>query len=396
MNAFFSRPLLAALALLCAIAPLHSHAADKVRVGLITTLSGPAAATGIDIRDGFNIALKQLNGKLGGLPADVIIQDDQLNPEAGKQIADRMVKQNRVDFLTGIVFSNVLLAAAPVALEAGKIYISPMAGPAPYAGAQCNRQFYVVSNQNDFGIGAAPALIAVNKGFKNIVAVAPNYPTGREAIAGFKTTYKGKVADEIYIKLGQLDFATELAQIRAAKPDAVFYFLPGGMGVNFIKQCVASGLSRDSMLITSHAGADEDIIGAVGDPILGLLNTSSWGHDMANDANRKFVSGFEAEFKRLPSIYAANGYDTAMLIDAAVRDSKGRLEDKEAVIRGMRAKRFKSVRGDFSWQNNNYPKQDWFLRVIGRDSKGRITNKIVGQIGTDIGDTFAASCPLKW
>lgn len=371
-------------------------AADRVKVGFISTLSGPTSALGVDMRDAFQLFLKMNNNKLGGLPAELIIADDQLNPDTGKQLADRLIKRDRVDFITGLVFTNVLLAIQPQALEAKTIIISSNPGPSQLAGEQCNKYFFANSYNNDVNIGTAPGMVAQSKGFKNIVAIAPNYPAGRDAITGLKSSYKGKIAEEIFIKLGQLDYAAELAQIRSLKPDAVVYFLPGGMGVNFIKQFVASGLSRDSMLITSHAGADEDIIGAVGDPILGLLNTSSWGHDMANDANRKFVSGFEAEFKRLPSIYAANGYDTAMLIDAAVRDSKGRLEDKEAVIRGMRAKRFKSVRGDFSWQNNNYPKQDWFLRVIGRDSKGRITNKIVGQIGTDIGDTFAASCPLKW
>ncbi|MSQ71417.1 MAG: ABC transporter substrate-binding protein [Betaproteobacteria bacterium] len=394
MNSHITR-LAAVLAagLFCA-APAQS--ADRVKIGFISTLSGPSAALGIDMRDAFNLAVKLQGGKLGGLPAEVLVQDDQLNPEAGKQIADRMVKRDRVDFVTGITFSNVLLAAAPVVIEAGKIYISSNAGPSPLAGAQCNRQVFVVSYQNDSNTGSGPALIANNRGFKNIVGIAPNYPTGQDAISGFKSTYKGKLRDEIFTKLGQLDYATELAQIRAAKPDAVFYFLPGGMGINFIKQFVAAGLSKDITLITSNSGADEDIIKAVGEPMLGLLNSSGWGHDMTNPENLKFVSAFEAEYKRLPSIYAAMAYDTAMLIDAAVRDAKGKLEDKEAVIKALRAKRFKSVRGDFKWQNNNYPMQDWHLRIIGKDAKGRITNKIIGSLAKDFGDLHAASCPLKW
>ena len=388
--------ILAALALAALIQSPLVLAANKVKVGFITTLSGPQAAPGIEARDGFNLALKLNGGKLGGLPVEVLVQDDQLNPETGKQLADRMVKRDRVDFVTGITFSNVLLAAAPVVFDAGKIYISSNAGPGPLAGVQCNRQFFAVSYQNDANTGGAPALIANSRGFRNIVGIAPNYPTGREAIAGFSGVYKGKLKEEIYTKLGQLDYATELAQIRAAKPDAVFYFLPGGMGINFIKQFVASGLSKDTVLITSNSGADEDVIAAVGDPMLGMLNSSGWGHDMDNAENRKFVSGFEAECKRLPSIYAAMAYDTAMLINAAVRDVKGKIEDKEALIKALRAKRFKSVRGDFKWQNNNYPSQTWYLRIIGKDARGRITNKIIGELARDVGDTYAEKCPLKW
>jgi len=373
-----------------------AHSADRLKIGFISTLSGPAASIGIDMRDAFNLAVKLHGGKLGGLPTEVLVQDDQLNPEAGKQIADRMIKRDRVDIVTGITFTNVMLAAAPVVFEAGKVYISPNSGPSQLAGAQCNRQFFSVAYQNDSNTGSAPALIANNRGFKNIVAIVPNYPTGHDAVVGFKATYKGKLRDEIFIKLGQLDFATELAQIRAAKPDAVFYFLPGGMGINFIKQFVAAGLSADTTLITSSSGADEDIIKAVGEPMLGLLNSSNWGHDLSNPENLKFVSAFEAEYKRLPTTLAAMSYDTAMLIDAAVRDVKGRVEDKDAFIRALRAKRFRPVRGEFRWQNNNYPSQDWYLRVVGKDAKGRITNKIVGSLARDVGDLHAVNCPMKW
>lgn len=378
-----------------ALAAAGAHAADKVKVGFISTLSGPNAALGIDIRDAFQLAVKMNGGKLGGLPAEVIVLDDQFNPDTGKQAADRLVKRDRVDFLTGIVFSNVLLAAVPPALEAKTIVVSANAGPSQLAGEQCNRYFFSASWQNDVNNGA-PGMLATQRDYKNVYLIAPNYPAGRDALNGFKTYYKGKIVEEVYTKLGQLDYSAEIAQIRAARPDALFFFLPGGMGVNFIKQFVASGLSKDIRMLTAGVGADEDIIKAVGDPMLGLFNTAHWGHDLDNAQNRKFVEAFQKEYGRLPTVYASQGYDTALLIDAAVRDVKGKVEDREAVIRALRAKRFQSVRGDFRWGNNNFPIQDWYLRVIGKDSQGRITNKVIGTVAKDVGDVHAAKCPLKW
>jgi branched-chain amino acid transport system substrate-binding protein len=386
-----------ALAALAAatLATAGAHAADKVKVGFISTLSGPNAALGIDIRDAFQLAVKMNGGKLGGLPAEVIVLDDQFNPDTGKQAADRLVKRDRVDFLTGIVFSNVLLAAVPPALEAKTIVVSANAGPSQLAGEQCNRYFFSASWQNDVNNGA-PGMLATQRDYRNVYLIAPNYPAGRDALNGFKTYYKGKIVEEVYTKLGQLDYSAEIAQIRAAKPDALFFFLPGGMGVNFIKQFVAAGLSKDIRMLTAGVGADEDIIKAVGDPMLGLFNTAHWGHDLDNAQNRKFVEAFQKEYGRLPTVYASQGYDTALLIDAAVRDVKGKVEDREAVIKALRAKKFQSVRGDFRWGNNNFPIQDWYLRVIGKDSQGRITNKVIGTVARDVGDIHAAKCPLKW
>jgi branched-chain amino acid transport system substrate-binding protein len=385
---------LAALAA-AALAATGAHAADKVKVGFISTLSGPNAALGIDIRDAFQLAVKMNGGKLGGLPAEVIVLDDQFNPDTGKQAADRLVKRDRVDFLTGIVFSNVLLAAVPPALEAKTIVVSANAGPSQLAGEQCSRYFFSASWQNDVNNGA-PGMLATQREYRNVYLIAPNYPAGRDALNGFKTYYKGKIVEEVYTKLGQLDYSAEIAQIRAARPDALFFFLPGGMGVNFIKQFVAAGLSKDIRMLTAGVGADEDIIKAVGDPMLGLFNTAHWGHDLDNAQNRRFVEAFQKEYGRLPTVYAAQGYDTALLIDAAVRDVKGKVEDREAVIKALRAKKFQSVRGDFRWGNNNFPIQDWHLRVIGKDSQGRITNKVIGTVAKDVGDIHAAKCALKW
>ena len=370
-----------------------AHAAETVKVGFLSTLSGPAAGLGVDIRDGFQLGMKHLGGKLGGLPAEVIIADDQQNPNTAKQATERFLKKDKVDFMTGIVFSNILLTVGKSVFDSQTFYISSNAGPSQLAGEECNPYFFNVSWQND-NVAEAMGRWATDQGYKNVIAVAPNYPAGKDAINGFSRFFKGKITDEMYTKLGQLDYAAELAQLRAAKPDAVFFFLPGGMGINFIKQFVAAGLSRDMRLITSGFAADEDIIPAVGEPLLGTFNSSHWAHDLDNAANNKFVADFEKEYKRIPSLYASQGYDAAMLMDSAVRDTKGKLSDKAAVRKALEAAKFASVRGKFKFNTNHYPIQNYYLRLVHKDSKGRITNKLMGTIFTDHADAYVGKCKM--
>jgi len=371
-----------------------AQAADQVKVGFVSTLSGPASAIGTDIRDGFNLALKMNGGKLGGLPAEVIITDDQQNPEMGRQIVDKYLKRDRVDFVTGIVFSNVLLAVAPAVFDNKTFLISANAGPSLLAGAKCSPWFFSVSWQND-GTPEAAGKYTSDKGFKKVFLLSPNYPAGKDMVAGFKRFYTGGIVDEVYPRLGQLDYSAELAQIRAAAPDAVFFFLPGGMGINFIKQFAAAGLGKQTTLITSAFSADEDIIPAVGEPMLGIYNTGFWNHDLDNVESRAFVGAFEKEYGRLPSGYAAQGYDAARAIDAAVREVKGKLDDTEAVRRALRANTFKSVRGPFKINHNGFPIQNYYLRVVERDAKGRITNRTLSTVLKDHPDAYAGECPLK-
>src|SRR2546421_426012 len=312
-----------------AAAALPSLAADKVKVGFVSTLSGPSSALGVDIRDGFLLAVKLNGGKLGGLPAEVLVSDDQFKPDVAKGLFERYVKRDKVDFMTGVVFSNIMLAALPEALDNKVIYISPNAAPSSIAGKDCNPLFFAVSWPNDAYHEAAGAF-ANQRGLKNAYLVAPNYQAGKDSLSGFKRTFKGQVVGENYTKLGQLDYAAELAEIRAAKPQAVYIFLPGGMGINFIKQFVGAGLGKDTMLLLPGFSADQDVIGPVGAAMAGLFNTAHWSPDFDNPANRKFVAEFEKEYKRVPTLYASQGYDAAQLIGAAVRDVKGRLDDQEA------------------------------------------------------------------
>ncbi|UUZ70504.1 ABC transporter substrate-binding protein [Polaromonas sp. P2-4] len=370
-----------------------AHAADSVKVGLLSTLSGPGAGLGVDIRDGFALAVKHGGGKLGGLPAEVIVADDQQSPDVARQTADRLIKRDKVDFMTGVVFSNVMLAVGAPTFQAKTFYISANAGPSQYAGEQCNPYFFSASWQND-NLHEAVGKTVRDKGFKRVALLAPNYPAGKDALAGFKRFYKGEVALETYTPLNQLDYGSELSRMRAANADAVYIFLPGGLGINFIKQFVGAGLSKDMTLFGPGFSADEDVIKAVGEPMVGMFNTSQWAHDIDNAANRKFVSDFQKEYGRLPTLYAAQGYDVARLIDSAVRDTKGKLDDKAAVRKALEAARFESVRGAFKFNKNHFPIQDYYLRVITKDSQGRVTNRTLAPVFKGHADAYVGDCKM--
>jgi branched-chain amino acid transport system substrate-binding protein len=389
-----NRTTLTTLFLAAAVAANGAHAADKLKIGFISTLSGPSAALGVDIRDAFLLAVKTNGGKLGGLPAEVLVGDDQFKPDVGRQLADKYVKLDKVNFLTGMVFSNIMLASVPVAFESKVIYVSPNAAPSPLAGAQCNPYFFVASWPND-AYHEAAGQHATNKGYKSAYLIAPNYQAGKDSLAGFKRFYKGQVVAEVYTQLGQLDYSAELAQVRAAKPSALYIFLPGGMGINFIKQFVASGMSQDIPLIVPGFGSDQDIIRPVGDAMLGLFDTAHWAIDLDNPANKKFVAAFEKEYKRLPSVFAAQGWDTAMLIDSAVRGVGGKVENVEAVRKAMKSAKFDSVRGAFKFNRNQYPIQNYYLRVVAKDAQGRLINKSIGTIFKDHGDAYVQDCKMN-
>ena len=381
-------------ALPLALGAMPASGADKVKVGFLSTLSGPGAGLGVDIQDGFKLALKGTGGKLGGLPAELVIVDDQQNPDVAKQAVERLLKRDKVDFMTGIVFSNVMLAVGPAIFESRTYYVSANAGPSQYAGKDCNPYFFNVAWQND-NLHEAVGQHVAEKGFRNVALVAPDYPAGKDALTGFKRFYKGQVASETYTKLGQLDYAAELAQVRAAKPDAVYIFLPGGMGINFIKQYAAAGLAKDVPLFGPGFSADEDVIKAVGEGMVGMYNASQWAHDLPGPENRRFVADFEKEYGRLPSLYASQGYDAARLIDAAVRGVQGRIEDKPTMRAALAAAEFNSVRGRFRFNRNQYPVQDYYLRVIEKDARGRVTNRTVGTIFKGHADAYVGECAMK-
>ena len=367
--------------------------AEGVKVGMITTLSGGGSGLGIDIRDGFELALKQGGGKLGGIDVEVITQDDARKPETAKQIADRMVKSDKVDIMTGIVWSNLAMAVVPGVTKGGTFYISPNAGPSALAGKMCDENYFNVAWQND-NLHEAMGQHVNDKGFKNVYIMAPNYPAGKDALAGFKRFYKGTVAGEVYTKLGQKDYAAEISALRAAKPDAVFFFLPGGMGINFLKQYAQAGLKESIPLFGPAFSFDETILKPAGGAALGVFNSSQWNADLDNAANRAFVADFVAEYGRRPSLYASQGYDAARLIGSALKAVGGDMSDKGAFRAALAKADFESVRGNFRFGSNHHPIQDIYVRQVYQNDKGDLTNKIVGKVFTDHQDAYAKDCNM--
>lgn len=386
---------LAALAIAAAAsaAPLNPALAQSVKVGIAQDLTGPFAALGAEARDGFNLAIKQLGSKLGGVPAEFVMQDMAGNPDTARQLVERFVRRERIDFFTGPIGSNVALAVGP-ALFAEKIpYLSNNAGPSQFAGQQCNPFFFGTAYQND-SYHEAAGRFAASRDFKRVAILAPNYPAGQDALNGFKRGFGKPVASETFTKLGQLDYAAELAQLRATAPDALFIFLPGGMGINFIKQFVGAGLSKNTQIIGPGFSADQDVIRAVGEPMLGMFNTAHWNHDFDNAASRAFVDAFRKEYGRTPSIYAAQAFDVMMMIDAAVREVKGKVSDREAVRAALKKANFKSVRGEFRFGNNQFPIQDFWLRVIRKDGN-ELNNRTLSKVMAKHVDAYAAQCSMK-
>lgn len=380
------------LALALACSPASSQ--EVFKVGLLTTLSGPGAAIGAEIRDGFELGLNHSGGKLGGVDVALTVLDDQQKPMEGRQAVDRLVKRDKVDVITGMAFSNVLLPVMPTILNSDTVYISANTGPADYAGERCHPNFFSVSWQNE-DIPAAMGKYVTDQAHKKVYLIAPNYPGGRESIEGFKRLFKGEIADEVYVKVGQMDYAAELAQMRASGADAVFFFLPGGMGVSFIKQLINSGLSTQLAVYTPGFSADQDTIAAIGESMKGMANAAQWSPDLDNPVNKRFVADFEKTYGRLPSMYASQGYDAALLLDGALKADPKAATDREALRKALRSAPFESVRGAFAFNNNQYPVQTYYMREVAPNDKGQMSNKIVSTVFEQFQDHFAQQCKME-
>ncbi len=376
-------PAMAGLALTIALTGT-SVASGGAKIGMITTLSGGGSSLGIDVRDGFMLAVQQS----GRDDIEVVVDDDQRKPDIAVQLADKMVQSDRVDVLTGIIWSNLAMAVVPSVVAQGKFYLSPNAGPSALAGKGCHENYFNVAWQND-NLHEAAGNYANDAGFGNSFILAPNYPAGKDALTGYKRYFKGNLAGEVYTQLGQTDYAAEIAQIRASGADSVFFFLPGGMGISFMKQYSGSGV--DIPVLGPAFSFDQGILAAVGDAALGVRNTSQWSKDLDNEANRNFVASFEEAYGRLPSLYASQGFDTANLLISAL--GKANVSDTDAFRDALRAADFVSVRGDFSFDSNQHPIQDIYVREVIKEGD-ILTNRIISIGLEDHSNVYAADCPL--
>jgi len=371
---------------------IAAPASAAVKIGMITTLTTKAGYLGEDIRDGFLLAIELGGGKLGGVDVELLVEDDGRKPGKGLQISERYIKSEKVKIMTGIVFSNVAMAVVPKVVADDVFYISPNAGPSALAGKGCNKNYFNAAWQND-NLHEVMGQYVKDAGYASVYILAPNYPAGKDALAGFKRYYKGKIAGEVYTRLGQSDYAAELANLRAAKPDAVFFFLPGGMGINFLKQYAQAGLKQSIPVFGPAFSFDARILKAVGDAAVGVHNGSQWNFDLDNAANKTFVSAFKAKYNRMPTLYASQGYDTANLIASALKATSGDPANMDAFRTALEKADFASVRGSFRFGSNHHPIQDIYVREVVKDSSG-IYNKTVKKVFSDHADAYAGDCSL--
>lgn len=370
-----------------------AQAQAPLKVGIIVTLSGPGAVLGQQARNGFMLALQQRGNKLGGRPTEVVVADDELKPDVAVTRVKKLLESDKVDFVVGPIFSNVLGAIFKPVTESGTILISPNAGASVFAGKACSPDFFVTSYENN-QVHAVLGKVAQDEGYKRAFLMAPNYQAGKDAIAGFKSMFKGEIVEEDYVPLNQLDFQADLARIAAAKPDVIFAFMPGGLGVALVKQFRQSGLANKIPFLSAFT-VDESTLPAEQDAALGLFGGMTWAPNMDNAANKTFVAAYLAAYHAVPGSYAMQGYDAAQAIDAALRHTNGSTADKAKLRAAMRLADFASPRGKFRFNTNGYPIQDFYLVKAARRADGLYETEIVQKVFTDYADSFAKDCPLK-
>src|ERR1700744_5336263 len=381
---------LAALAMSLNATATQAVAEEKLKIGVIVTLSGPAAALGQQVRDGFALAIKDLGGKMAGRDVEIVTADDELKPDAAVTKVKGLLERDKVDFVVGPIFSNILLAIHKPVTDSGTFLISPNAGPSSFAGKNCSPFFYVTSYQND-QVHEVLGKVAQERGYKRVYVIVPNYQAGKDSAAGFKLDYKGEIVEETYVPLGTLDFQVELSKIASLKPDAVFTFMPGGMGVSLVKQYRQAGLA-DQIPVLSAFTVDESTLPAQQDAAVGMFGGADWAPDLNNPASKKFVAGYEAAYNSVPGTYAMQAYDAALLIDSAVKAVKGDLGNKEAVSAALKKADFTSLRGAFKFNVNGYPIQDFYLTKVAKRPDGKFQTEIVHKLFGNDADGSAKDC----
>jgi branched-chain amino acid transport system substrate-binding protein len=371
---------------------LSAQAQEKLKVGVVLSLSGPPAALGKQALDGFQLGLKALGGKFAGREVETVVVDDELKPDLAITKVQALIDRDKVDFVVGPIFSNVLQAIIKPVTDQKIFLISPNAGPSSFAGKACNPYFFVTSYEND-RIHAASGTFAQEKGYKRVFLLAPNYQAGKDAIEGFKLTFKGEIVDEVYTPLTQLDFSAELAKIAAAKPDAIYTFMPGGLGVNLVKQYRQAGLS-DIPFISAFT-VDESTLPAQQDSAVGFYGSSNWAPNLDTPQNKAFVADFEKAYNYVPGSYAFEAYDAALLIDSALKATGGKTDDKEALRAALKKADFQSLRGSFKFNNNGYPIQNFYITKVAKRPDGKYQTEIVQTVFKDDVDPHGKECPLK-
>jgi len=388
------KPILAALAAALAFATPAMAQQQKIKIGFISTFSGPQGVMGEFMKESVELALDHLGRKVGGLDVEMFYGDDQVKPDVGVQVAEEMLKKHQVDFVSGIIWSNVMMAVVPVVTGANKIMVGSNAGASPLAGSQCNELYFSTSWNNDQTPEAMGKFLQ-DTGVNDIYVLAPNYQAGKDMVAGLKRYYKGRIVEETYTKLGQQDYQAEITQLRSKNPKAVFAFYPGGMGIQFLRQYDQAGLRGKLPLYTVYT-VDEISIPAVKDAAVGIYETRYWSPDLKNAPNQKFVNDYKKKYGKLPVFYGAQSYDSIMLIDSAVKATKGNLKDTKALVQAMRKADFPSLRGPFQYNVNHHPIQNFYLLKAEKVKSGDIEMHIQKTIFEKHKDSYYQDCKMKW
>ena len=373
---------------------LPAAAQQKIKIGFITTLSGPAGIIGKHMKDSVELAMDHLGNKMGGVPVEVIFGDDQAKPDVGVQVAEEMLKKHQVDIVAGIIWSNVMPAVVPVVTGAGKVMVGTNAGASPLAGSQCHPQYFSTSWNND-QTPEAMGKYMQEQAINDVYVLAPNYQAGKDMVAGFKRYYKGRIVEEIYTKFLQQDYQAEITQLRAKNPKAVFVFYPGGMGIQFVKQYVQAGL-RERIPLYSVFTVDETTLPALKESALGQWEAKFWSPDLDVPVSRRYVATFRQKYGYTPSFYGAQSYDGMMLIDSAVRMNKGSLKDTKAVVMAMRKANYNSIRGPFKWNVNQLPIQDFYLLRAEMGVTGEVEMHIKRKVFEQHKDAYYQDCKMPW
>ncbi|WP_342620116.1 ABC transporter substrate-binding protein [Rhodoferax sp. GW822-FHT02A01] len=379
----------------CSVAALSLSAAHaEIKIGFTGPLSGPVAAVGQDQYDGFMLGIEALGKKLGGEAVTVLREDDQLKPELGNQIARKLIDRDKVDAIVGLGFSNVLMASLPRIVESGTVAIATNAGPSPLAGAGCLPNVFSMAWQND-GTAEAMGKYAQDTGYKRVYLMAPNYQAGKDYVAGFKRYFKGQVLDEVYTQVNQPDYSAEIAQLQSAGPDAVFVFYPGGMGVNFVKQFSQAGLLKKIPMLSAFT-VDGTTLPSLRDAAVGVISGAMWDVALKTPGNAEFIAAFSKKYGRVPSHYAAVAYDTARLLDIAVRKVKGNTVGKAAFAAAVKSAgaELKSIRGPFRFNTNNMPVQNYYAFQTIKEGND-VTVKQLSTPLADHQDAYVALCKAK-
>ncbi|MFI5000482.1 MAG: ABC transporter substrate-binding protein [Reyranellales bacterium] len=391
MSKLFGTTTIAALAF--GLAP--AMAQQSVKIGFVSTFSGPQAAIGEDMRRSVNLAVEHLGGKIAGKPIEIVFEDDQFKPDVGKARSEKLVQQDKVNFIAGYIWSNVLLASLKTVTDEGDtILISSNAGPSQIAGELCNKNFFSTSWQNDQTPMAMGEYLN-QKGVKSLYVVGPNYAAGKDMLAGVKRSYKGQIVGEDYTKWpDQLDFSAELTKIGAAKPGGIFIFYPGAHGVQFVKQYVAAGLNKTVPLYQVFS-IDAITLPQQGELALGTLGAQEWVNDLPNEQNKRYVADFKKKYNVYPSYYGAQSYDSIMLIASAAEALKGDLSDKAKVRAELMKANFKSLRGGFKYNTNHFPIQNFYIQEAVKDAGGMMTVKTIATAVKDGKDPYYEKCSMK-